>query len=200
MEVRFIMKNKFSTILLTLVTVICSGFLTSRDAIVTTDTLTENFKMTFIAFEKANVKTEISVEEEIVYFEELKISRNGTVNNYTSSVKQLSNSLLDSELYTITNDEGTLTSNETYKLFQAYILLNKNYIDNFETTDIDVNSYLVKFSISNKNIDEAYGNDIKKKIKGNIKVEILIENDLIKKYQYNYSLKDGSEVLFVCEF
>lgn len=194
------MKKKISTFLMTIMTVVCSSFLTARDAIITTDTLTESFNLTLIAFEKANMKTEIVVEEEIVYYEEIRIVKNGNVNDYKSVVKELSNSLLDKDLYTVTNNEGTLTMSETSKLFQAYSLLNKNYIDNFETSNIDTNSYVVKFSISNKNIDKAYKEGIGEKIKGNIKIEILIENDLVKKYQYTYSLQDGSNVIFVCEF
>lgn len=194
------MKKKISTFLMTIITVVCSSFLTARDTIITTDTLTESFNLTLVAFEKVNMKTEIIVEEEIVYYEEIRIVKNGEVNDYRSVVKELSNSLLDEELYTITNNEGILTMSETSKLFQAYSLLNKNYIDNFETSNIDTNSYVVKFSISNKNIDKAYKEGIGEKIKGNIKIEVLIENNLVKKYQYTYNLQDGSNVLFICEF
>ena len=187
-----IMKKWLPTAIVGSVVLLFGVFFMPRDNSDVIDDVVGTFKNTIAMFEEMNIETNITIDEEVIYVEDLTITKTDDGSSYTSTVTELSDSLLDDELYTTTTSTGNLDVDETIGLLGAVAALDKDVITNVELLPIGTDSYAARFTILNKHIDQAFGQGMADKISGNIKFEAIMVEGIVERYTYTYTYNDGS--------
>lgn len=176
------------------------SFFIPKDSSSTKDALIRCFETSIIEFNEASLETKITIEDEVVYVETVNIVKTDEGSNYTSTITELSDSLLDEEMYKTSTSTGTCTKEETIGLLGAVASLDSSVITNVEKLPTGTDSYVVRFTILNKDLDQTFGDGMASKINGNIKFEAQIVEGMVKEYKYSFIYTTGTSVFVVGEF
>ena len=140
------------------------------------------------------LETIFTLDDEVVYSETIEVTKTDEGSNYVCTVIELSDSLLDEEMYKTTTSEGSYSKEETIALFGGVVSLKKSVISNIkEEQDDDIE--VISFAILNKNIDNAFGTDLSTSISGDINIEVRIYDGEVELYTIQYITVDNIEVL-----
>lgn len=176
------------------------SFFIPKDTSSVKEGLVKAFENTMVLFDEASVETKIMVDEDVVYVETIDVVKTDEGSTYTSEVKELSDSLLDDEMYKTSTSTGSYTKEETIGLFGAVASLDYKVITNVEKLPVGTDSYTIRFTILNKHLDETFGDGMASKINGHVKFEAILVEGVVESYEYTFDYIDGSKVSVKGEF
>lgn len=189
------MKKWIITGVVAIALVICGFlFIPRNESRTVVDDLKDAFKSSITSFEEASLETIFTLDDEIVYSETIEVTKTDEGSNYVCTLIELSDSLLDEEMYKTTTSEGSYSKEETIALFGGVVSLKKSVISNIkEEQDDDIE--VISFTIFNKNIDKAFGTELSTSISGDVNIEVRIYDGEVELYTIQYITVDNIEVL-----
>ena len=189
------MKKWIITGVVAIALVICGFlFIPRNESRTVVDDLKDAFKSSITSFEEASLETIFTLDDEVVYSETIEVTKTDEGSNYVCTVIELSDSLLDEEMYKTTTSEGSYSKEETIALFGGVVSLKKSVISNIkEEQDDDIK--VISFTILNKNVDKTFGTDLSNSINGDINIEVRIYDGEVELYTIQYVTVDNIEVL-----
>ena len=189
------MKKWIITGVVAIALVVCGFlFIPRNESRTVVDDLKDAFKSSITSFEEASLETIFTLDDEVVYSETIEVTKTDEGSNYVCTVIELSDSLLDEEMYKTTTSEGSYSKEETIALFGGVVSLKKSVISNIkEERDDDIR--VISFTILNKNIDKAFGTELSASISGDVNIEVRIYDGEVELYTIQYITVDNIEVL-----
>jgi hypothetical protein len=140
------------------------------------------------------LETQFTLDNEVIYLENIEVTKTDDGSDYVSTITELSDSLLDEDMYKTTTSEGSYTKEETIALFGGVASLKKNVISDVkEEQDDDIK--VISFKVLNKDINKALGSELSSSIDGDINFEVRIYDGEVEMYTLDYVTVDGIEVL-----
>ena len=176
------MKKWIPVGLIAVVLLVCGiMFIPNKESRTVVDDMLDAFKVSITSFEEASLESEFTLDDERVYFESIELVKTEEGSNYNSTIIELSDSLLDEEMYKTTTKEGSYSKEETIALFGGIASLKKNVISDVEKEQDD-DIKVVRFTVRNEVINKAFGAELSSSIDGNINIEVWMYDGAVELY------------------